>query len=719
MPGNTLVFTLLGVDRLSPAFAKAGRSSTMLAAKLATGFAAASVVAGAAMFKIGSDFDKAYDTIRVGTGATGKNLEGLKRDFKAVVKDVPTDFASAGKAIADLNTRTGATGPQLQKLSKNFLVLSRITKTDLGSNIETVTRLFGDWGIAVDRQVPTMNKLFRASQATGIGVDRLSELMVQFGSPLRQLGLSFDFTTAMFSRFEKEGVNIQTAMPGLRMALKNFAKDGREPAPALMETFKAIRDTSSVAKANTLAFKVFGVRAGPDLAAAIREGRFDLDELMATIKGGSDTILKAGRDTESFGEKWTRVKNRVFVALEPAAMRLFDAISTGMDKLPAAWAKVAPVFNAIKSALKSTFGFVKSNSTVFASLAAGVAAGAAAFGLYKGALAAGRGAVAAFTAVQAALNVVMSANPVGIVVIALAALGAALVVAWKKSETFRNIVRTVFTVVGVGALELAKVFIRFGKAAFDAIWTFVLTPLRTMLNVMAKLPMGMGKPFKKARDTLNGFKTSADKAFDGAIAKVDDWEGALKKAPKVARLKGDIKDLDRKLAAARKGLKDPNLTKTRRAKLEANIRQLIRAKHKAQASLNSLRGKTVIVRANIYGVGSVLAQLYRIPTQINVTVGTRMTLGGAFQHGGYAKSGIPYLVGEKGPEVFVPDRSGDVVPINGSATRAPTAAAALARAPVVLELRSSGSRLDNLLLEVLRNSIRAKGGDVQIVLGSS
>jgi hypothetical protein len=36
---------------------------------------------------------------------------------------------------------------------------------------------------------------------------------------------------------------------------------------------------------------------------------------------------------------------------------------------------------------------------------------------------------------------------------------------------------------------------------------------------------------------------------------------------------------------------------------------------------------------------------------------------------------------------------------------------------VVIELRSGGSKLDDLLVEVLRNSIRVKGGDVQAVLG--
>lgn len=323
-------------------------ASKGIATFAAAGVAAAATL-GAGLLKIGADFDGAFDTIRVGTGATGDALEALKDDFRQVVKDVPTDFGSAATAIADLNTRTGQTGKPLQELSKQFLELSRLTKTDLSTNIANITRLFGDWSISTEDQSATMDKLFRASQTTGIGVDRLSELMVQFGSPLRQLGLGFDFTAAMFSRFEKEGVNIETAMPGLRMALKNFAKDGREPAEALMESMQAIKDAGSAAEANQLAFEVFGVRAGPDLAAAIREGRFDLDEMMDTITNGSDTILQAAADTEDFGQKWQMLKNKVFLALEPIATRLFDALGAGLDR-------VVPMFESFIAQVQSGTG---------------------------------------------------------------------------------------------------------------------------------------------------------------------------------------------------------------------------------------------------------------------------------------------------------------------------------------------------------------------------
>lgn len=58
----------------------------------------------------------------------------------------------------------------------------------------------------------------------------------------------------------------------------------------------------------------------------------------------------------------------------------------------------------------------------------------------KGAAAAGR----ALTAAQWLLNAAMSANPIGLVVVAIVALIAIFVIAYKKSETFRRIVNAAF-----------------------------------------------------------------------------------------------------------------------------------------------------------------------------------------------------------------------------------------------------------------------------------
>ena len=302
----------------------------------------AGIAGGLAAFNLGKTFDDAFDVIRVGTGATGKALEGLKGDFRAVFRSVPTDTKSAATAIADLNTRLGLTGRPLREVSRRVLELSRLTGEDLNAVIPATTRLIGDWGIKTGQMPATLDKLYRASQATGIGVQDLSRLMVQFGSPLRQLGFSFDFSAAMFSNFEKAGVATATLMPGLRFALKNLSKPTDElaqtmrrlgidiedgPDKALAGIFKAIKAAPSDLEANQLAFTVFGQRAGPDMAAAIREGKFEIDDLQKQIKGGSDTILKAAKDTRDWRESWKIVVNNGMLLFEPVATRVFGAVA--------------------------------------------------------------------------------------------------------------------------------------------------------------------------------------------------------------------------------------------------------------------------------------------------------------------------------------------------------------------------------------------------------
>lgn len=341
LPDTTGLNAQLAAYFQGPKFSKFGK---VAGGAIAAGLAAGGIAKIA--YDIGEQFDDAFDKIRVQTGATGKDLGKLEKNFKSVLKGVPTDFDSASTAVAGLNQRLGLTGKPLVRLSKQMTELSRITETDLGSNIQSVTRLFGDWSIKTGKQSQTLDKLFRASQATGIQVSDLADSMVQFGSPLRQLGLDFDTSAAMFARFEKEGVNVTTLMPGLRMALKNFSAPTdelaktferlgvnlKDPSIALQDIFAELEKAPSNLKANALAFEVFGARAGPDMAAAVREGRFELDELIKVMSKG-DTIRQAGKDTMDFNESWTLLKNNFLVAVEPAATAVFQTVGKGMAML--------------------------------------------------------------------------------------------------------------------------------------------------------------------------------------------------------------------------------------------------------------------------------------------------------------------------------------------------------------------------------------------------
>ncbi|MDD5518926.1 MAG: NlpC/P60 family protein, partial [Candidatus Omnitrophica bacterium] len=330
-----LRFVLKAKDQASRELRSVGRETgglgkAMTALKAA---AYAAAVVGVALLvkkvvELSTVFDEASDTIRIGTGATGKALENLKKDMDAVLKSVPDDVGKVSQAIADLNTRTGLSGKPLQDLATQLLTLSRITKSDLSSNIRLSTRLFGDWSIAVENQGAALDKLFRVSQSTGITMDSLMSTVVQFGAPLRNLGFSFEESIAMLGRWEKEGVNVETTLTGMRFALKTFASEGIDPQKGLA---KAIEDIKKLPKNKALDVgkKIFGLRAFSDVVAAIREGRFDYMETLGVVKNGSDTITKAAADTDGWREALAKLRNKGLVALRPT----LEAVDEGLTKV--------------------------------------------------------------------------------------------------------------------------------------------------------------------------------------------------------------------------------------------------------------------------------------------------------------------------------------------------------------------------------------------------
>lgn len=348
--------------------------------------AAATVAVGVALYKVGSTFDDVSDTIRVGTGATGTALDGLVGSAKNIGREVPANFSDIGVAVADLNTRLGLTGQPLEAMATQFLNLSRITGTDLSSNIQGLTRVFGDWSIATDKQPEALDAVFRASQATGVGVDKLGQQVVQFGAPMRQLGFSFEETLAMLGSFDKSGVNTELVMGSMRIALGKMARAGEEPVETFKRVSEQIKNAGDAGTANALALDLFGAKAGPDMAAAIREGRFELGGLVEQIAGGSDTINAAAADTASFAESWQVFKNRVLLAIEPIATRFFNALGDGMEWMmstgvPAVSAVAAvlstalsPALSTVAGAVTSLTGFLREHSTIVTVVAAVIAA---------------------------------------------------------------------------------------------------------------------------------------------------------------------------------------------------------------------------------------------------------------------------------------------------------------------------------------------------------
>lgn len=320
------------ISRAEKAFWKLGNQADRTGKQLSKSLTLPLVAVGGYAAKAAYDLDDAFDKIRAGTGATGKALEGLKDDFRVVARDVPHDFDTVATVIADVNTRLGYAGKGLQDFSKAVIDASRLTGSNFSSTLNASARAMQSWNVAVDDSVGFMDKLFITSQSTGITLDRLAERVARDGATFRQLGFEVEQAMALLGNFEKQGVEVEKTSMALRMAVSNLSRAGvKDLGAGFREAVEAIKNAGSAAEANAIAIKVFGSRAGPEMAAAIREGRFAIEGLVKDLDNASGAIQQTVKDTDGFAENIVRMKNKIDLVFEPLGNRLLAIAEEAMD----------------------------------------------------------------------------------------------------------------------------------------------------------------------------------------------------------------------------------------------------------------------------------------------------------------------------------------------------------------------------------------------------
>lgn len=357
------------------------------------------------------------------------------------------------------------------------------------------------------------------------------------------------------------------------------------------------------------------------------------DKVGASAKTMGDDVGRASKDVRDTGASFDRV-GEAADNVDTKAMGFRDTM-TGVEDTGRGLAELmkgnlfegfltlgmgigdlaSGMFNFIIPAMKSftlsTLSNVRATVTNTASLAAN-----------KVAMVASTIATKTMTVAQKALNLAMRMNPIGLVITALFAVGAALVLAYKKSETFRRIVDGAFRAVQ-----------RVASFAFN----WIKNNWRLLLAIITG-PIGLAVlAVSKNFDRIKAFARSAVSGVKSVFRGI----GSALTAP---------------FRSAAQGIR--------------NVWN------------STLGGRGFDVPGWVPGIGG---RSFRIP---------RLHTGGI----------VP---GAPGSESLALLQAGErVTPAGRSAGR------------TVIELRSDGSALGDALVEVLRNSIKIMGGDVQIALGS-
>lgn len=296
--------------------------------------AAAETAAYAAWMSV----DEAYDNIAVGTGATGDALSKLQESFDNVFAKAPFDAMDISNSLADLNTRFGFTGKVLEDASEKFLRFASVNKTDVSNAVALVSRAMGDAGIPAEEYTSVLDALTTASQASGISIDALTGNITKYGAPMRALGYTTEESIAIFASWEKAGVNTEIAFSGMKKAISNFSAEGKDAKVEFKKTLEEIAKCPDIASATTKAIEVFGTKAGPDLADAIKGGRFEFEEMLKLVESSSGQLDASFEATMDPADKAKVALNNLTLA----GAALGDVIQSALG----------PVFESLADILK-------------------------------------------------------------------------------------------------------------------------------------------------------------------------------------------------------------------------------------------------------------------------------------------------------------------------------------------------------------------------------
>lgn len=292
------------------------------------GVGAVGIGVAAGLFKIGADFDKAFDKIRIGTGASGEDFEKLKKVTKDVFKAIPTDLDKASDAITQFNTLTGATGPNLAAMAKAGLEAARLLGEDSAALIKNAGKAFNVFEIDAEDGAGALDTVFKASQASNVPMTQLLGTLQTYGPVLKNLGFGLAESTAFFASLEKAGIDVSRVMPGLNAFMRKLADEGvTDLSGALNEQIEQIKGAKTESEALNLATQAFGAEGAQRLSVAIRTGALDLADFTAELEKSDDAIATTAEETESLGEKFTRFKNTLLVAIQPLATGFFNGLT--------------------------------------------------------------------------------------------------------------------------------------------------------------------------------------------------------------------------------------------------------------------------------------------------------------------------------------------------------------------------------------------------------
>lgn len=404
----------------------------------------AAAAAGVAAF---SAVDEGVDTIVTATGASGEALDGLVASYETIATSIPEELGDVASAVGEVNTRFHTTGEELEGQTTLFLQFAKITGGDVVSSVDSADKVLKTFGKTSDDASGLLGMVAKAAQDTGINAQGLMDDVLANSATFKELNFSLEESVNFMALLDENGVESGVALAGLKKAVVNLTDAGMSESEALQTVIDKIKNAGSETEALTIAQETFGTKGAAEMATAIREGRLSLDDLSASMADYSTVVTDTYNNTMDGVDGATTAANAAKIAMSTLGETISDMLAPIFQHLTQLLIDAKARFDTLDDGQKQaivTIGLI-----VAAIGPALVIIGKVITAV--GTITTGVGSLVGFVGgtvvplitgtVMPALSglwALMLANPISVVIAAIAAIVAAFVLLWNKCEGFRN-----------------------------------------------------------------------------------------------------------------------------------------------------------------------------------------------------------------------------------------------------------------------------------------